>query len=503
MKDRQGCMPLHASYKLLLLVLVALVVLAGFSYKIMTTRTYLRPVMYTPSPHTLALGHPTFEDIREYERNLPQHRTPGLFTKYHPRYLFFPWEAWGTGWNNVFQEQLLNTHLAYLANRGYVFVDYIARDHPPFPDELPNGTRHMLHIPMNALTSGPTGGGSWGEGANPAVSPPVSQNWWDVACPPEKIVEVHMAETTQELGITESTTGEKRLMLWAEKLRNIEAECVSVLGGTPFDYVFILTETVVSMWSSYGDSPTLKQYAWSALITRAIARNFPLFSSDPQVPPALSPTLSRITTTPGAGSVAAPYPLNAFTPLRADAPPIRGLLGIHLRRGDYEAHCKSLAEWGLGYNTWNNFGEPRVRATGLFPPLPDYLSLRDNETRADAVLRHCWPTAEAIVERVRSVRAEAAERDGQQLRAVHMATNGETGWVADMAGRLRADRWELVSSSLDMQLAPDEFAVSQAVDMGVLVAAETFIGVGFSSLSSNVVQLRLAGGRHANTSRLW
>ncbi|KAJ7185251.1 hypothetical protein C8R46DRAFT_981785 [Mycena filopes] len=494
----------RAPSKLISLVLVALVLLLGFAYRIISTRDYLQPVAYTLSPHTLALGHPTFEDIREYERTLPQHGPPSLFqvgAKPRQRYLFFPWEAWGTGWNNVFQEQLLNTHLAYLANRGYVFVDYIARDHPPFPDELPNGTRHMLHIPMNALTSGPTGGGSWGEGSDPAVPRPVSQNWWDAACPPPKIVEVHMAETMQELKITDSTPGQERLMLWAEKLRNIEADCVSVIGGTPFDYKFILLETVVSMWTSYGNSPTLTQYAWSALITRALARNFNLLSSGP-LPPAFSPALSRITTTPGAGDVTAPYPLNAFAPLRASAPPLAGLLAIHLRRGDYEAHCTNLANWGLGYNTWNLFGEPKVRATGLFPALPDYLSLGVNETHAEAALRHCWPTADAIVERVRAVRAEAAV-EGRVLGGVYMATNGEAGWVADVAARLRADGWGRVASSLDMRLAPDEVAVAQAVDMGVLVAADTFIGVGFSSLSSNVVQLRLAGGRHANTSRLW
>ncbi|KAJ7364732.1 hypothetical protein DFH08DRAFT_950295 [Mycena albidolilacea] len=158
------CLPQHASTlpRLIALIGISFIVISGVGYRILSTQTSLDLVQHTPHSDTLALGHPTFEDVREYERALPQHRVLTFATTAPKKYLFSPWEAWGTGRNNVFQEQLLNTHLAYLANRGYVFVDYIARDHPPFPDTLPNGTRHMLHIPMNAFTSGPIGGGSWG-----------------------------------------------------------------------------------------------------------------------------------------------------------------------------------------------------------------------------------------------------------------------------------------------------------------------------------------------------
>ncbi|KAJ7157781.1 hypothetical protein C8R46DRAFT_1112844 [Mycena filopes] len=492
-----------APLKLISFVLISVLLVSAFSYRALSggEGPDLEHVPYEPSPNTIALGHPTFEDIREYEHALPQHRLAVLAANPRPRYLFLPWEAWGTGWNNVFQEQLLNTHLGYLANRGYVFVDYIARDHPPFADTLPGGERHMLHIPMNALTSGPTGGGSWGPDAKPGVPLPVSQKWWASSCPDAEVVEVNVGDTVRELNITDSTQGDERLRLWGEKLLGIEAACVKIVGGSPFDYMFIGSDRVLSMWDSYGASPTLKQYAWSALITRALSRNFALVSPGP-LPTALAPALSRIVTTPGAGSPDSPYLLTAFRPLPASAPPIRGLLGLHLRRGDYEEHCNNLAWWGSGFNAWNQFGDPSVRETKRFPALPDYLSLRSatNESRFDAAHRHCWPTPEEIVERVRAVRAEA---HGQELRSVYMATNGKAEWVADVAAKLRADGWEMVSSSLDMKLAKDEFAVSQAVDMGVLVAAETFIGVGFSSLSSNVVQLRLAGGREPSTCRFW
>ncbi|KAJ7493811.1 hypothetical protein FB451DRAFT_1551155 [Mycena latifolia] len=501
-------MPPRATYKFVALVLVAFVVLSGFAYNTLSARSPLHTVDYTPppsEPEVLALNHPTFADIRQYERTLPQHRMPTFMTKTRLRYVYFPNEAWGTGWNNVFQEQLLNTHLAYLANRGYVFPDYIARDHPPFPDTLPNGTRHMLHIPMNALTSGPTGGGTLGDGADPNIPRAVSFEWWTAACPPAQVIEIQMGDAVRELDITDSSTGEERLMRWAAKLRDIEAECVKVVGGSPFDYMFIGSDKVISMWPSYAHSPTLKEYAWSALITRALSRNFALFSAGDK-PAALAPFLSRITTTPGAGSIAAPYPLTAFAPLRASAPPIPGLLGLHVRRGDYAEHCNNLADWGSDYNAWNLFGRPDIRAAERYPLLPDHLNVPDGTSRRDAAYAHCWPSPEEIVNRVRALRAASASGEAfpaQALRNVYIATNGKPEWVRALETLLKADGWDSVKSSHDMRLAPDEFAVAQAVDMGALVAAETFIGVGFSSLSSNVVQLRLAGGRHPATNRFW
>lgn len=109
------CLPRHVTRnKPLALILLALVLFSGFGYRTLNsqTQTYLHPV--APPAHVLALGHPTFEDVREYERTLPQHRMSSFSAKNRPRcvcqsspslgsersrgrYLFFPWEAWGTG----------------------------------------------------------------------------------------------------------------------------------------------------------------------------------------------------------------------------------------------------------------------------------------------------------------------------------------------------------------------------------------------------------------------
>ncbi|KAJ6529733.1 hypothetical protein B0H19DRAFT_1193152 [Mycena capillaripes] len=464
-------------------------------------------------PVAQQLGHPTFTDIRTYERNLPQHRLPTFLSRFtgadRPRYLWLPNASWGSGWNNVFQEQLLNTDLAYRSQRAYVFPDYLPRDHPPFPDSLENGTRHYLHVPMNALVSGPTGGGplsSDGE-SDSLMRRAVSKEWWDIVCPTAEVVVVNVQDTMREFGLDGSSDGEEIMAAWTRKLLKISAPCVSVQGTSVFDYIFIGSSRVISLWPSYGDSPTLKYFAWSPLITAALFRNFDVLS--PHAPPkSLAPvTQSR------------PSTVESFRPYHASEQPIAGLLGIHVRRGDYEGHCVNLANGGADYNAWNLLGTPGITRPAytspdfqsstphsyVWPAIPDYLNVPESQSRRDAAFAHCWPSPEAIVARVHAVRASAAtgaSSPQQYLRRVYISTNGDKAWVSDLAALLQADEWE-VSSSFDMALNAEQQAVSQAVDMSVLASAESFIGDGFSSLSSNVVQIRLGGGRDPRTIHFW
>ncbi|KAJ7100469.1 hypothetical protein C8R44DRAFT_809944 [Mycena epipterygia] len=453
------------------------------------------------------LGHPTFSGIREYERRLPQHSAPQSWSKgmTQPRYLFLPRASGVSGLNNFFQEQLLNTHLAYLSNRAYVFVDYAPNDHPPIPDTFQNGTRHIPHVPMNAFVSGPTGGGPLsadGE-SDRLAGRAVSEAWWNVVCSPERVVVVNLDMTMLKLGLDGSSDGAEMMSKWGKHLLRIDAPCVSIDEGSPFDHLFIGSERVLSVWPSYGASPTLKYFAWSSLITGALHHNFGRLS--PHTPPSfLRP------------------PWNAspsFRPYHPSEKPFAGLLGIHVLRSDYEQHCVNLAASGAEYTAWNQFGTPGIKARPTFknavpkhdagyiyPALPDYLNVTDGQTRYNAIIAHCWPTLEEIVQRVRSVRQASETGDEfppQSLRAVYISTDGERDWVAELARLLKADGWEQVFSTFDMDLTPEQRIVEQAVDMSVLTGAETFIGVGFSSFSSNVAQIRLGSGHHPHTIRFW
>lgn len=144
-----------------------------------------------------------------------------------------------------------------------------------------------------------------------------------------------------------------------------------------------------------------------------------------------------------------------------------------------------LADAGFDYNAWNTFGRPDLRNMS-YPALPDFLDVPPGMPRHNASRAHCWPPTSKIVERARIVRAESASGalfPVQNLTTVYIATNGEREWILTLVELLKADGWERISTSLDLELTKEEYAVSQAVDMSILVAAETFIGVGVRLIS--------------------
>ncbi|KAJ7667126.1 hypothetical protein B0H17DRAFT_1089062 [Mycena rosella] len=410
-----------------------------------------------------ALGLPMFHDIRQYEHDLPQHTA----NESNPRYLFFPGETWGAG--------LVNTHLAYLSDRAYVFVDYIARDHPPFPDKLA-GVRHWLHVPANAFMSGPTAGGH---------------------CPRRVIMTAPGGAPSRRHGGTPPAPRARRNSQTRRHALQPRARRLERRSSNHGQAEFFYTERPLDLWPTYSASPALQLFSWSPLIAGAIARNFALLSPA-RPPPYLAP---------------APTPAGAvqFAPYRPAHPPLAGLLGLHVRRGDFKKHCVALANDGASYEAWNRLSSPGVRAwlaneTGdVYPDLPDALEAGEGSHK-EKVLAHCWPSQQDIVRRVRAVREAAVTGDNfapQALRTVYIATDSERRSVDELTALLKADGWEAVSSTLDMTLTLEERAVAQAVDMAVLTGAETFIGVGFSSLTSNVAQIRLASGRHPHTIRFW
>ncbi|KAF7342454.1 SH3 and PX-domain-containing 3 [Mycena venus] len=437
------------------------------------------------------------------------------FSSSRCRYIFFPNASWGSGWNNVFQEQLLNTHLAWLSERAYVFPGYIPRDHPPFPDTLEDGTRHMLHVPMNAFVSGPTGGGplSADPDGDDLMRRAISEEWWGVVCPASEVRVLKLYDTLNELDLNGSSDGEEMMAKWAEKLLKMEEPCVSIVAGSPFDYLCVLPSSGPTASSTSGRRTDTPQRSNTSPGPRSSPPPSPATSTPSAAARPPSPTSSR----PSNPTRTPSPPSRRTTPPRG---PSRASWGIHVRRGDYEGHCVNLANGGAEYNAWNQLGYPGVstRTPHLgagftsaipkgfkWPALPDHLNVPEGQSRRDAAFDHCWPTPEAIVARAHAVRADAASGAAytpQDLRKVYISTNGDRTWVAHLVALLEADGWA-VASTFDMELTLEERAVGQAVDMSVLTAAESFIGVGFSSFSSNVVQIRLGAGRDPGTIHFW
>ncbi|KAJ7064909.1 hypothetical protein C8F01DRAFT_1128715 [Mycena amicta] len=494
------------------------------------------------------LGHPSFEDIWEFERGLGQHYQPNRLTETHPspKYLLVRDVDMGSGWNNVMQElcvairgnlmSLITTDYSTRTSQPFltvllVFRSFTPRDHAPFPDELPSGERHFLKIPLNALISGATTGGPLSPDATDGViRRAVSEEYFDAVCPSKARVEIGYNDVMHGFAMNDDREGDERMMRWTKKLKQLEDRCVVVTGGSIFPWWFTGGWKVLSIWPEYSTGPTLKEFAWSPLVTQAIHDHYHLLTA-PSPPPTIPAYLQPASSSP------APRSFNAFHALRADAPPILGLLAVHVRRGDYEGHCRFLADVGSEFTTFDKFGTPGLSvppeagtgypgdpsagpeagyiASGIpknytYPPLPDYLSVPEGAERKDAALAHCWPSVIEIVQRAHQIREGAYLSQWglsvqQELRAVYVSTNGEKGWVSELAEALRNDKWERVTSSLDLaeSMSKEALAVSQAVDQGIMGAAESFIGVGFSSMTGNVVQVRLGGGREAGSIHFW
>ncbi|EEB93037.1 hypothetical protein MPER_08365 [Moniliophthora perniciosa FA553] len=128
--------------------------------------------------NVIPMGAPHYDSIREYEKTLPQHNLNLPFPEGRTgRFVKFTNQIRFLGWNNCFNEVLMNAHLAYESKRAYAFQDY-APHHYSWPQEQWYGD--FSRTPLNAIISGPTAGGLWDPGDDAPRS--VTEAWFDVVC---------------------------------------------------------------------------------------------------------------------------------------------------------------------------------------------------------------------------------------------------------------------------------------------------------------------------------
>lgn len=209
-------------------------------------------------------------------------------------------------------------------------------------------------------------------------------------------------------------------------------------------------------WPILRDSPILTHFQWSPLVQRIVERNMPLIAG-----------------------VAA----DAGTPPST----ISGVVAVHLRRGDFLEHCTKLAGWHTTYNSWNTFdGFP-----DRFPSHAEVDAL-DDEARVRLYMRHCLPSAAQMAERLGVVRGEWEEKEGRALRRVYVMTNAEEAYRSELSEALRADGWDGVAMSVDLEVRRAEVEVEMSADMMIGQLAEVFVGNGVSSLPSLFLSFRWA-----------
>lgn len=238
-----------------------------------------------------------------------------------------------------------------------------------------------------------------------------------------------------------------RISLFASRSTVADADAAPSFFGRP---------ELLDLWPQMLKSPVMTHFAWSAPVLDAVARNMRLISPS-------SPASSW-----RGGGAPDKYGVSRAAP----AIGIQRLVAVHIRRGDFEDHCRKLHGWGAGFASWN-----------LLKGLPDTFS-PSKASPADYEQK-CWPDIEQIVDRLHEVRAQHDKREGagHELENIFIMTNGKRQWVTDLKIALHNDGWRTVSSSKDLVLDPVEDSVNQAIDMEIARRAEVFVGNGVSDRS--------------------
>jgi len=192
----------------------------------------------------------------------------------------------------------------------------------------------------------------------------------------------------------------------------------------------------------------IELFGWSPLVEDAFTANQRLFSLSPRIPPS-TPELRY--------------------------PPIPGLLALHVRRGDFEAHCPNLRSWKTTFTGLNTQPGTVDKDITLVEGEGGSLTLAS----VNAFQRACYPNINQIVERVRQIRQT---KEGKGLGSVFIMTNGSPEWVEGLREALMKDHpWKLIASSLQIQGSWEQKFVASAVDMMIAQRSDMFIGNGVSA----------------------
>lgn len=214
------------------------------------------------------------------------------------------------------------------------------------------------------------------------------------------------------------------------------------------------SERLLDVMPDLFKSPIITEFRWSSLIEGILHQNSGHFAPDGL---------------PYTSSDSNPYPV------------IEGLLVMHVRRGDFEQHCRSLAEWNYTFTAFNQI--QGITDRFIIPPRGPEGHLTDEGARA--YQKACYPTLHDIVQRVGEIRSSES---GKRLRNIYIMTNGKREWVDELKEAfLAAGHWDNIASSRDLELNDEQRYVAQAADMLVGQRADVFIGNGVSWIEKRVV----------------
>ncbi|KAJ7504088.1 hypothetical protein B0H11DRAFT_2353118 [Mycena galericulata] len=327
----------------------------------------------------------------------------------------------------------MNAHLAYVSGRAYVLQDYYwAHEHYQWPKQ--KWVNVAPRTPLNAIVSVPAVAGGPFEADDPAPRA-VSEAWFDVVCPRR---ERRYINTRDVKPAVNQAPGIEVLNHWQTLLRDAPERCIEIVPASrkvTFDLVLWGGPRVLTLWDSFSHSP---------IVSAAVDRNTYLF-----------------------------IPRGPRPPHSAPRNPFQRMLALHLRRGDYEGHCRGMTYINLVFYSWN-----------LFPHLPDrFGSEPDVPGKDERFLTRCWPDVAGVVKKAAEARCDylthAASGNGTHgdatLDVMYLLTNEKSSWIDGLKETLGKDGPGADTEQTD---------VSMAVDMEIARRAAVLVGNGTSYFPS-------------------
>ncbi|KAF8971133.1 hypothetical protein BDZ97DRAFT_1341378 [Flammula alnicola] len=294
-------------------------------------------------------------------------------------------------------------------------------------------------VPLSAFLRGPT-------------ESTISEAVFDEVCPPDEVFHVNLR------------ADHKDQWRYAKEILERKHRCV-VVDDKVFNWDYLASPGIQDIWPTF-QNYIHNHFKWSDNVLDIVNR-----------------TQGQLKLQPRSDSTA----------------PGGSYMALHLRRGDFEDHCKYLAETRQGFTTWATL--PLLEPAILPPKLDIY--------NATTVMDHCYPSLRRILSAI-SYQA----RDRPHLRTLHVLHDG--AWdhptvylqFYKLAEALTNSDWAQqqgwkggpmlrVTHSAEVPIKWGERDLSVCVDVELASRAEVFIGNGYSSLSTQVVALRLGadGGK--------
>jgi hypothetical protein len=125
-------------------------------------------------------------------------------------------------------------------------------------------------------------------------------------------------------------------------------------------------------------------------------------------------------------------------------------------------------------------------------------------------MKRCLPTIDEVVQRAKEVRHDwsqslSSHPTRHPLTKILLLSNGWPSFLLELSAALEKDGWQVVDPDEKVRHKVAEKRakdIDVAVDMALAEKAEVFLGNGYSTLTGNVILMRMLDGEDGEMSRL-